>query len=144
MVNEHGIQRANPCDGHISTRWKCLVGEVTENPERGTTTVRPGPRGRQRPRFLRFLCLLSSFFFFFFWWIEYFLLFSFAFFNTFLYYYLAVTLELTMHTLHLLHFILTKLLKQYKELQAFNSIFMFLPFSLLFLYIFVLTFLRTL
>ena len=36
MVNEHGILRASPCDGHISTRWNCHVGQYDKNQERET------------------------------------------------------------------------------------------------------------
>lgn len=44
MVNEHGILRANPCDGHISTRWSCRVGDVTKIQE--WATLRPRDQGR--------------------------------------------------------------------------------------------------
>lgn len=55
MVNEHGILMANPCDGHISTRWSCHVGDVTKNREQGTAIGGPGLWGRRRPSFLQFL-----------------------------------------------------------------------------------------
>lgn len=61
-----------------------------------------------------------------------------------MYYYFVVILELTMHILHLLHFTLTKYFYYFsnkvRNSQAFNSAYILLPFSLLFSYILLLTY----